>query len=84
MSGTYGGEGDSTHTCIILEAYSIQGWIRSKKTTMKFQPDDVKLWRMKDVDMTASYVVAFIETLSNFGLKIRIQKIGRNKRDCRQ
>ena len=48
--------------------------------TLKTKPDGGKLRRFKSVGMRASYVVAFIDATYSFGTKMRIEKVGRNRK----
>ena len=47
---------------------------------MKSKPDGRKLRRFKSVSTRASYVVADIDATSSFGMKMRIEKVGGNKK----
>ena len=48
--------------------------------TLKSKPDGGKLRRFKSVDTRASYVVADIDATSSFGTKMRIEKVGGNRK----
>ena len=48
--------------------------------TLKSKPDGGKLKRSKSVGTRGSYVVADIDATSSFGTKMRIEKVGGNKK----
>ena len=48
--------------------------------TLKSKPDGRKLRRFKSVGTRASYVVADIDATSSFGTKMRIEKVGGNRK----
>ena len=48
--------------------------------TLKSTPDGGKLKRFKNVVTRASFVVADINATSSFGTKIRIEKVGGNRK----
>ena len=48
---------------------------------MKSKPDGGKLRRFKSVSTRASYVVADIDATSSFGTKMRIEKVGGNRKE---
>ncbi|MPC73587.1 hypothetical protein E2C01_067921 [Portunus trituberculatus] len=48
--------------------------------TIESKPDDGKLGRFKNVGTRASHVVAHINTTSSFGPKMRIKKVGGNRK----